>query len=67
LAALPAPQMTIDPQQVRTRAQAQVFMLMTNNGKIMGRVNGRAINIFGGLTTAAIFAATIGLVMTWLM
>ena len=45
-----------------------LIMLMTNNRKIMGkRVNSRGMNILGWLTTAAIFAATIGLVATWLM
>jgi Mn2+/Fe2+ NRAMP family transporter len=44
-----------------------LIMLLTNNRRLMGdRVNGRAINILGWLTTAAIFAATIGLVITWL-
>jgi hypothetical protein len=38
---------------------------MTNNRHVMGeRVHGRAINILGWLTTAAIFAATLGLVVT---
>ena len=45
-----------------------LIMLMTNNRKIMGnRVNSRAMNILGWITTAAIFAATIGLVPTWFM
>jgi NRAMP (natural resistance-associated macrophage protein)-like metal ion transporter len=43
-----------------------LIMLMTNNRKIMGdRVNTRGLNILGWLTTAAIFAATVGLVITW--
>jgi NRAMP (natural resistance-associated macrophage protein)-like metal ion transporter len=43
-----------------------LIMLMTNNRAIMGdRVNGRAINILGGITTIAIFAASVGLVITW--
>jgi NRAMP (natural resistance-associated macrophage protein)-like metal ion transporter len=43
-----------------------LLMRMTNNRAIMGdRVNGRAINILGWLTTAVIFAASIGLVITW--
>jgi NRAMP (natural resistance-associated macrophage protein)-like metal ion transporter len=43
-----------------------LIMLMTNNRKIMGRqTNGRGINILGWATTAAIFAATVGLVVTW--
>lgn len=45
-----------------------LIMLMTNNPAIMGkRVNGRGINILGGLTTVAIFAATVGLVVTWII
>ena len=45
-----------------------LIMLMTNNRKIMGnRVNTRGLNILGWLTTAAIFAATVGLVATWFM
>ena len=37
-----------------------LIMLMTNNRKIMGEPN-----ILGWITTGAIFAATIGLVITW--
>ena len=45
-----------------------LIMLMTNNRKIMGkRKNGLGMNILGWITTAAIFAATIGLVATWFM
>src|SRR5215204_2387088 len=45
-----------------------MIMLMTNNRKIMGnRVNSRGLNILGWITTAAIFAATIGLVITWFL
>jgi Mn2+/Fe2+ NRAMP family transporter len=43
-----------------------LIMRMTRNRTIMGdAVNGRAINILGWSTTAAIFAATAGLVCTW--
>jgi NRAMP (natural resistance-associated macrophage protein)-like metal ion transporter len=43
-----------------------LIMLMTNNRTIMGdKVNGRAINILGSITTAAIFAASAGLVASW--
>ena len=43
-----------------------LIMLMTNNRKIMGdRVNGLGLNILGWITTTAIFAATVGLVVTW--
>lgn len=45
-----------------------LIMLMTNNRKIMGkRKNSLGMNILGWVTTAAIFAATIGLVTTWFM
>lgn len=44
-----------------------LIMLMTNNRKIMGnRTNSLRLNILGWLTTAAIFAASIGLIITWL-
>jgi Mn2+/Fe2+ NRAMP family transporter len=43
-----------------------LIMLMTNNRDLMGkRVNGRAINILGWITTAAIFAGSLGLVISW--
>jgi Mn2+/Fe2+ NRAMP family transporter len=39
---------------------------MTNNRELMGtRVNGRAINVLGWITTIAIFAASIGLAISW--
>jgi NRAMP (natural resistance-associated macrophage protein)-like metal ion transporter len=45
-----------------------LILLITNNRKIMGnRVNSRGLNILGGITTAAISAATICLVVTWFM
>jgi Mn2+/Fe2+ NRAMP family transporter len=45
-----------------------LIMLMTNNRKIMGdRINGRRINVLGWITTAAVFSATICLVITWMM
>jgi NRAMP (natural resistance-associated macrophage protein)-like metal ion transporter len=45
-----------------------LIMLMTNNRAIMGkRVNSRGMNVLGWVTTGAIFAASIGLVITWLM
>lgn len=45
-----------------------LIMLMTSNRKIMGdRVNGLGLNILGWLTVTAIFAATVGLVVTWFM
>ena len=43
-----------------------LIMLMTNNRKIMGpRVNTFWLNVLGWITTVAIFAASIGLVVTW--
>lgn len=43
-----------------------LIMLMTNRRSIMGeRVNGLGINLLGGITTAATFAATVALVITW--
>jgi NRAMP (natural resistance-associated macrophage protein)-like metal ion transporter len=43
-----------------------LILLMTNNRELMGkRVNGRAINILGWITTTAIFAASAGLVISW--
>jgi NRAMP (natural resistance-associated macrophage protein)-like metal ion transporter len=44
-----------------------LIMLITNNRKIMGRwVNTRAMNVLGWITTVAIFAAMIGLIVTLL-
>ena len=43
-----------------------LIMLITNNRRIMGRrVNTLGLNILGWITTVAIFAATVGLVITW--
>jgi Mn2+/Fe2+ NRAMP family transporter len=43
-------------------------MLMTNDRSIMGnRVNGRRTNILGWTTTAAVFLATAGLVVSWFL
>ncbi|MBV8841610.1 MAG: Nramp family divalent metal transporter [Bryobacterales bacterium] len=45
-----------------------LIMFMTNNRTIMGdHVNSRGINILGWITTATIFAATIALVVTWIV
>ncbi len=45
-----------------------LIMIMTNNKAIMGdRVNGRAINILGWVTTATIFAASAGLAVSWFL
>ena len=43
-----------------------LIMIMTNKRSIMGdRVNGRAVNIVGWTSTAAIFSASAGLVVSW--
>lgn len=45
-----------------------LMMLMTNNRAVMGsQVNSRPLNLLGGLTTAAVFAAAIGLILTWII
>ena len=45
-----------------------LIMVITNNRVIMGnKVNGPTINILGWATTVTIFAASIGLVATWLL
>jgi Mn2+/Fe2+ NRAMP family transporter len=41
-------------------------MLVANDGGVMGeRTNGRWLNFVGWGTTGAMFAAAIGLVVTW--
>jgi Mn2+/Fe2+ NRAMP family transporter len=43
-----------------------LIMLLTNNPKVMGRwVNSRPMNALGWTTTVLIFAALVGLVITW--
>jgi Mn2+/Fe2+ NRAMP family transporter len=43
-----------------------LIMLMTNDRRIMGdKVNSRAMNVLGWITTAAVFAASLGLMVTW--
>jgi len=45
-----------------------MVMCITNNRLIMGRwVNGRAINVLGWITTAAVFSATIALIAMWIL
>ena len=45
-----------------------LIMIMTNRREIMGeQVNGMALNLLGWITTAAIFAATAGLVLSWIL
>jgi Mn2+/Fe2+ NRAMP family transporter len=43
-----------------------VIMLIANNRKVMGhRVNGGWTNMVGWTTTVVMFAAALGLVLTW--
>lgn len=43
-----------------------LVMLVANNRTVMGsRTNGRVLNFAGWFTTAAMFAAALGLVVTW--
>jgi NRAMP (natural resistance-associated macrophage protein)-like metal ion transporter len=43
-----------------------IIMFVSNNRKVMGqRVNNRVTNIMGWLATAVMFAAAIGMVLTW--
>jgi Mn2+/Fe2+ NRAMP family transporter len=43
-----------------------LILRMTNDRRIMGgRTNGRAINVLGWITTAAIFSASAGLAVSW--
>jgi Mn2+/Fe2+ NRAMP family transporter len=52
-------------QGVSTPFLMVLVMRITNNRRIMGRwVNTKAMNVLGWLTTAAMFAATIGLIVT---
>jgi Mn2+/Fe2+ NRAMP family transporter len=45
-----------------------LILLMTNRREIMGEhVNGRAMNVLGWMTTVAIFSATVGLIVTWIV
>ncbi len=45
-----------------------LIMLMTNNKAIMGeRVNSRPMNVLGWVTMTVIFAANIGLIVTWIV
>jgi NRAMP (natural resistance-associated macrophage protein)-like metal ion transporter len=45
-----------------------LIVLMTNNRRIMGeKVNSRGLNIMASVTTAAVFAASIGLVVSWFL
>jgi Mn2+/Fe2+ NRAMP family transporter len=45
-----------------------LIMLMTNNKRVMGKhTNKRGTNVLGWATTFSIFAATVGLVITWFM
>lgn len=55
-------------QGFSTPPLVMLIMAMTNNRSIMGdRVNGRIANIFGWVTSAAIFSASVGLVVSWFL
>jgi NRAMP (natural resistance-associated macrophage protein)-like metal ion transporter len=54
-------------QGVSTPFLMLLIMRMTTNRTIMGRwVNTRPLNVLGWITTSAIFAASVGLLITWL-
>ncbi|MBI1910685.1 MAG: Nramp family divalent metal transporter [Deltaproteobacteria bacterium] len=43
-----------------------LILIMANNREVMGnKVNGRLSNIFGGVATAAMFAAAFGMILLW--
>jgi len=43
-----------------------LIMFVSNNRKIMGeRVNGRLANVLGWATVALMFAAALGMFVTW--
>jgi Mn2+/Fe2+ NRAMP family transporter len=45
-----------------------VVMRVANNKRVMGkRTNGRFTNIVGWLATAIMFAAAIGMIVTWVI
>jgi Mn2+/Fe2+ NRAMP family transporter len=45
-----------------------LILRMTNNRAIMNdRVNGRTLNVLGYITTAAIFAASFSLIVSWIL
>jgi Mn2+/Fe2+ NRAMP family transporter len=45
-----------------------LLLLMTTNRAIMGdKVNTRAMNVLGAVTVTAIFAASVGLVLSWVL
>jgi NRAMP (natural resistance-associated macrophage protein)-like metal ion transporter len=55
-------------QGVSTPFLMLLIMLITTNRQIMGRwVNTGPLNVLGWITTAAIFAASVGLFVSWLM
>ena len=55
-------------QGVSTPFLMLLIMRLTTDPKVMGRwVNTRPLNILGWLTTAAIFAASAGLLLAWLL
>lgn len=55
-------------QGVSTPFLMLLIMLITTNPKIMGRwVNTRPLNVLGWITTVAIFAASLGLLVSWII
>jgi len=55
-------------QGVSTPFLMLLIMLITTNPKIMGRwVNTRPLNLLGWITTVAIFAASLGLLVSWII
>jgi Mn2+/Fe2+ NRAMP family transporter len=55
-------------QGVSTPFLMLLIMLITTNPKIMGRwVNTTPLNVLGWITTVAIFAASLGLLVSWII
>jgi len=45
-----------------------LILIMTNNPNIVGeKVNSFALNILGAITTLAVFAASLGLIVSWII
>jgi Mn2+/Fe2+ NRAMP family transporter len=53
---------------IRAAPPRRTHLAALNRRDIMGeRVNSRALNVLGWLTTAAVFAATFALVVSWII
>jgi len=62
----PAMEATRQLQGFSTPPPMLLIVRLTSNRAVMGEaVNGRAVNVLGWTTTAAIFSATRGLVWSW--